>query len=251
MTAVEFRLRLSSMYSIRVPFSYQSARIYPLPAPSTIKGLCSNALWQNEGGNPVEIMKEIQNKSIGAAARAEHPIEVSSCTVRVVPMNALLRQFAFTPYIDCLIAFKDGEEALSGRIAESLKVSPIYLGDSESLGTVMPDSIHHISTGTCVEKGESVSVNTLVNFDLIENGKVDPKGLVLYMQDDPVAVEASLRRHLAPLRQEGDSYYPVEAFSFSASVRSILFTGKRLRVLLSEPSQTEQPKARRSRGCSK
>src|SRR3990172_9373453 len=106
MIAIEFRLKVSSMYSIRVPYSYQCARTYPLPAPSTIKGLCANALWRKEGGDPVALMKAIHEASLGATSRAEQPIAVSSCTVRVVPMNALLRQFAFTPHIDCMIAFK-------------------------------------------------------------------------------------------------------------------------------------------------
>jgi len=106
--AIEFRLKLSSMYSIRIPYSYQCARTYPLPAPSTIKGLCANALWEYESGNPIEKLKEIHQASIGASSRTDSSIAVSSCIVRIIPMNALLKEFAFTPCIDCMIVLKKG-----------------------------------------------------------------------------------------------------------------------------------------------
>ncbi|AEB07986.1 CRISPR-associated protein Cas5 [Desulfobacca acetoxidans] len=241
MIALEFRLKLSSMYSIRVPYSYQCARTYPLPAPSTIKGLCANALWQKEGENPVKLLKDIQNKALGATARAEHPIAVSSCTVRVIPMDARLRQYAFTPYIDCLIAFKDGEEELGKKIAESLKVAPIYLGDSESLACVLPESVelvpeHNIKK---VFEGDDIPLNSLVRFDLIKNFRENNKGVVLYMQEDPVAVDAVLERYLAPLCARGDAYYPLEERSYCSSGNGFFIRGRRIAALFPEPPEND------------
>jgi CRISPR-associated Cas5-like protein len=234
MLAIEFRLQVSSMYTIRIPYSYQCARTYPLPAPSTIKGLCANALWRKEGGNPVNCLKNIQDETMGATARAEYPILVSSCTVAMVPKNALLRQFAFTPYIDCLIAFKDDAgEKLGIRVAEALKVSPVYLGDSESLASVMPESIN-VTTNFFerINKGEQVKVNSLIKFAIINNSLVHTKplgkGVVLYMQEDPISTDAALERYLAPLKQEGDNYYPLDSFAFETATECFLIRGRQL-----------------------
>lgn len=237
MIAVEFRLKISSAYSIRVPYSYQCARTYPLPAPSTIKGLCANALWRVEGGNPVDIMKRIHDASLGATSRSEYAIAVSSCTVRVIPMNALLRQFAFTPYIDCMIALKD--DTLGEKIKAALEISPVYLGDSESLVSVLPESVNSVNRISPVNKDDKVEVNTLVKFDFIENNSINEKGVVLYMQDDPCAADAVLERYIAPLKQNGDSYSPIESFSFIASKPCLLVEGKRLKGIFCEsPKET-------------
>ncbi len=247
MLAIEFRLKISSMYSIRVPYSYQCARTYPLPAPSTIKGLCANALWRKEGGNPVELMKAIHDASLGATSRAEQSIAVSSCTIRVVPMNALLRQFAFTPFIDCMIAFKDGSEDLGNKIAEGLKVSPVYLGDSESLVSVLPESVNTDAQISPVNKNDEVEVNTLVKFDFIKNNSINEKGVVLYMQDDPCSADAVLERYIAPLKQQGDSYSPIEVFSFMVSKNCFVVEGKRLKGIFCKIQKEEPPKQKTKR----
>lgn len=237
MIAVEFRLKLSSAYSIRVPYSYQCARTYPLPAPSTIKGLCANALWRKDGGNPVELMKNIHDASLGATARAKHPIAVSACTVRVVPQNALLRQFAFTPYVDCMIIFKDGHEVMAHGIKESLKVSPVYLGDSESLVCIIPETVNTVTDIAEVSEDASVTVNSLFRFDFIKEKEIDNRGVVLYMQDDPCATDAVLERYMAPLRQVGDSYEPLDSITFVSAKKGFWVKGALLQCVISENSQ--------------
>lgn len=232
MIAVEFRLKISSMYSIRVPYSYQCARTYPLPAPSTIKGLCANALWRKEGGDPVLLMKAIHEASLGATSRAEQSIAVSSCTVSIVDLskkdgkktNALLRQFAFTPYIDCMIAFKDGSEDFANRIKEAINSAPVYLGDSESLVCVMPDSIDFYTHDKMkvINEGNQIEVNSLCKFSFIKDKSINEKGVVLYMQDDPWSSEAVLDRYIAPLKQQGDFYSPIESFTFTTSKKCFL-----------------------------
>ncbi len=239
MLAIEFRLKVSSMYSIRVPYSYQCARTYPLPAPSTMKGLCANALWRKEGGDPANLMKAIHENSLGATARAEQTIAVSSCTVRIIPMNALLRQFAFTPYIDCLIVFKDGHEILGNRVAEALKVSPVYLGDSESLVCVKPESISSVGAAEDVAEGKEVTVNSLLKVDFIKDKQINEKGVVLYMQDDPCAADAALDRYVAPLSQEGETYRPLDYFSFVSAKKGLVVRGKRVQGIFCENESTE------------
>ncbi len=240
MIAVEFRLKLSSAYSIRVPYSYQCARTYPLPTPSTIKGLCANALWRNEEGNPIELLKAIHGASLGATARAEKEIAVTTCTVRVIPMNALLRQFAFTPYVDCMIVFSDGNEALGKKISDALKTSPVYLGDSESLVCVLPESVIRATNIVEFKEGDDITVNSLVKFDFLKDRKVNAKGTVLYMQEDPCADDATLERYLAPLKQEGDSYVPLDSISFTSSKRGHLVRGNKVQGVFCDKNAIEQ-----------
>jgi len=245
MVAIEFRLKISSMYSIRVPYSYQCARTYPLPAPSTIKGLCANALWRKEGGDPVVLMKAIHEASLGATSRAEQSIAVSSCTVRVVPMNALLRQFAFTPYIDCMIVLKDDD--LGRRITEALKIAPVYIGDGESLVCVIPQSVCADLQIENINEGQEVTVNSLFRFDFIKNKSANEKGVVLYMQDDPCSPEAILHRYIAPLRQKGDSYEPLVSLSFTTSKDCIIVEGNLIKGLLCEVQDETIEDKQRSR----
>lgn len=240
MIAVEFRLKLSSAYSIRVPYSYQCARTYPLPAPSTIKGLCANALWKAGGGNPVDIVSKIHDVSMGATSRSEHSIAISPCTVRVIPMNALIRQFAFTPYIDCMIVLED--DVLGEKIKSALKAAPIYLGDSESLVCVMPDSINSQVQIKEASEGDHVEINSLCKFDFIRDNSINEKGIVLYMQDDPCSPEAVLDRYIAPLKQQGDSYSPIDSFSFIVSKKCFVVEGKRLKGLFCDTQKEESSK---------
>lgn len=238
MIAIEFRLKISSAYSIRVPYSYQCARTYPLPAPSTVKGLCANALWQTEGGDPKKIMEEIHNASLGVVSRSEHSIAISSCTVRVIPMNALIRQFAFTPYIDSMIVLKD--DSLANKISGALKVAPIYLGESESLVCIMPDSINSDVQVEEINEGDIVNINSLFKFEFVKDKSLDEKGVVLYMQDDPCSDNAVLERYIAPLKQQGDSYSPIASFSFVSSKKGLVIGGKRLKGIFCE-EQMEKP----------
>jgi len=235
MIGLEFRLKLSSAYSIRVPYSYQCARTYPLPAPSTIKGLCASALWRLQGGDPVQILNDINKNSILATSRTVYQIAITSCTVRVVPMDALLRQFAFTPYIDCMIVFKDNVKALVKQIEESLKISPVYLGDSESLACIIPESVNSEVKFNYVSKDKAVEVNALVKFNVVQNNTLSEKGVVLYMQDDPCSPEAILHRYIAPLRQKGDSYEPLVSLSFTTSKDCIIVEGNLIKGLILTP----------------
>jgi CRISPR-associated Cas5-like protein len=245
MIGLEFRLKLSSAYSIRVPYSYQCARTYPLPAPSTIKGLCANALWRLQGGDPVQILNDINKSSIIATSRTVYQIAITSCTVRVVPMDALLRQFAFTPYIDCMIVFKDNVKALVRQIEEYLKISPVYLGDSESLACITPESVNSEVKFDSVSKDKDVEVNALVKFNVVRNNS--EKGVVLYMQDDSCSPEAILHRYIAPLRQKGDSYEPLESLSFTTSKDCIIVEGNLIKGLFCEVQDEAIEDKQRSR----
>jgi CRISPR-associated Cas5-like protein len=251
MIALEFCIKISSAYSIRVPYSYQCARTYPLPAPSTIKGLCANALWRKENDNPVKLMKDIHEASLGATSRAEHLIVVSSCTVRIIPQNALLRQFAFTPHIDCMIVFKNGNEALMDRVAEALKISPVYLGDSESLVSVMPESINSDLKIENFEEGRQLTVNSFFKFGFVKNGTINEKGTVFYMQDDPCTDDAILDRYIAPLTQKGDSYGPLSSISFVSAKKGFIVSGKRIWGIFGEENQIKtairKPKPRKKK----
>lgn len=252
MLALEFSLKLSSMFSIRIPYSYQCARTYPLPAPSTLKGLCANALWlagdKDLKKPPHEIIQETAKSIVSATATTTKRVAVTSCTVSQITdpgkkegkcTNALLRQFAHTPEISCILVFLKGQEQFAASIAEALKYAPIYLGDSESLATVLQASIVGPITdcGIAKTRGEKVTgINTSFLWQLAKSGTVvacndGGNGTVLYMQDDPISPEAELRRYLAPLQQVGDDYLPIEGFSFELAEDCYLVEGKSLRAI--------------------
>lgn len=240
MIGVEFRLRLSSLYSIRVPYSYQCARTYPLPAPSTLKGLCANALWRMTGENPNALLERIHSDSVGATSRANCPVVVSACMVRMVPQDALLRQFAFTPLIECLLVLRDEAEGLIPDMKEALRSSPVHLGDSESLSSIVPGSVSVRSLAEQeVSKGDKVKINSTTRVDLIKADAIKTaggnKGTVLYMQDDPISEEAVLERYLAPLHQIGDTYHPIDGFEFEVERDCLLVKGSRLVGLFRKP----------------
>jgi CRISPR-associated Cas5-like protein len=130
----------SSLYSIKVPFTYQSSLVYPLPPPSTLKGLLANALqrWENIG--PLAALAEVEREVRVVGAVPLGPIVVRDYIVSTVvnarggsgkPTDALSRQYAFTPRFGMVVV--SATDPFLDRQAEALLHTALYLGDSESL----------------------------------------------------------------------------------------------------------------------
>ena len=131
------------------------------------------------------------------------------------------------------------ENNLGGRIAEALKSATVYLGDSESLVSVIPKSVCADLLMENIDEGQEVAVNSLFRFDFIKNKSANEKGVVLYMQDDPCADNAVLERYIAPLKQEGDNYKPLNFISFVCAKEGFVVKGNRLHGIFCEEKQTE------------
>ena len=65
MNALSFKIRLNSLYSVTIPYTWQSALIYPILPPSAVIGLLANALqrWKNDK-RPMEYLDEVE-KNVG------------------------------------------------------------------------------------------------------------------------------------------------------------------------------------------
>jgi hypothetical protein len=96
-----------------------------------------------------------------------------------------------------------------------------------------------MGTAEDITEGKEVTVNSLLKFDFIKDKQINEKGVVLYMQDDPCADDAALERYVAPLRQEGNTYRPLDCFSFVSAKKGLFIRGKRLQGIFCEGKSTE------------
>ncbi|GAB5047035.1 CRISPR-associated protein Cas5 [Thermodesulfovibrio sp. TK110] len=141
MKALIFKLGLNSLYSIRIPFTWQSALTYPILPPSAVIGLIANALQRYKNDkHPIEYLKIIEGKVIWAGSRLLTPCVIKSYITSAIVKwedilggkftNALGREYAYTRELECLIIFSD--ESLIKDLEVALISSPLTCGDSES-----------------------------------------------------------------------------------------------------------------------
>lgn len=209
MYAVLFNLTPSAFFSIRQPHSFQSAISYPLPPPSTLKGLLANAMQQHMKINPIKALTEAESKISTCSARTDKPITLSLCTVRLRVFDkgewkrdALPRQFAFGFKVTCAAVSSDKNylEVLS----EALNNSILCLGDSESLVSV--SEVEMVSTEQIqAKKGEIVEINTYSPFDLFKriNGEA-----IIYWVFEETRTQKTQRQYIFPLKMSGKILYP-------------------------------------------
>lgn len=153
MKALVFTVRLNSLYSIRVPFTWQSALTYPILPPSAVIGLIANALQRKNNIPPFECLELLERQILWAGSRLLTPCVIKSYTTSAIVKwedvlggkftNALGRQFAYTKKIEVLAIF-EAEDKLYD-IVEALKITPITCGDSESLCSLESMEIKNVS----------------------------------------------------------------------------------------------------------
>jgi len=146
MKAIIFTLRLNSLYSIRIPFTWQSALTYPVLPPSAIIGLIANALQRYKNDkHPIEYLKKVEEEIIWAGSRLLSPCVIKSYITSAITKwedmlvggkftNALGRQFAYSKNLEIAVICKNN--LITQEIIESLLTSPLTCGDSESIVTL-------------------------------------------------------------------------------------------------------------------
>jgi len=145
MKTIAFILRLDSLYSIRIPYTWQSSLAYSLPPPSTIIGMLANALQRHKNDKPpLHLVDEVEKNVIWAGARLLSPAVVKSYTTSAItnwdvklggkPTNALGRQYVFAKNIEVVVTLK--EDNFIQELVCALQNAPITCGDSESIVTV-------------------------------------------------------------------------------------------------------------------
>jgi len=142
MKALVFDIRVNSLYSIRIPFTWQSALTYPVLPPSAVIGLIANALQRYKNDSyPIKYLKEIEETILWAGSRLLTPCIVKSYITSAITKwgetiggkftNALGRQFAYSKNLQIAVIFKK-DDSIINEIAKALKTSPLTCGDSES-----------------------------------------------------------------------------------------------------------------------
>uniref|UniRef100_A0A7V3ZSH6 CRISPR-associated protein Cas5 n=1 Tax=candidate division WOR-3 bacterium TaxID=2052148 RepID=A0A7V3ZSH6_UNCW3 len=145
MKALVFNIRLNSLYSIRIPFTWQSALTYPVLPPSAVIGMLSNALQRYKNDkHPLEYLELIEDKTLWAGSRLLTPCVIKSYTTSTIVKwedthpwkftNVLDRQFAYSRQLQVLTIFKD--DSFIDDLIRALKRTPLTCGDSESLITI-------------------------------------------------------------------------------------------------------------------
>jgi len=153
MKALVFDIRVNSLYSIRIPFTWQSALTYPVLPPSAIIGLLANAIqrYRNDK-HPLDYLNDIEDQILWAGSRLLRPCVIKSYTTSVIVKwedtlggkftNALGRQFAYSQKLQIAAIFKSDmltNDIPLSVIVEALKNTPLTCGDSESLFSLDED----------------------------------------------------------------------------------------------------------------
>lgn len=146
MKALVFDIRVNSLYSIRIPFTWQSALTYPVLPPSAVIGLLANAIQRYRSDkHPLDYLNEIEDQVVWAGSRLLSPCVIKSYTTSAIVKwedsiggkftNALGRQFAYSRKLQIAVIFKGdmfSNDIPIAVIAEALKTTPLTCGDSES-----------------------------------------------------------------------------------------------------------------------
>ena len=146
MKAIIFNLRLNSLYSIRIPFTWQSALTYPVLPPSGVIGLVANALQRYKNDkHPRKYLEEVEQEVVWAGSRLLTPCVIKSYTTSAITKwedtiggkftNALGRQFAYSKNLQIAVIFKNSEPIIN-EIPDAIITSPLTCGDSESPVTI-------------------------------------------------------------------------------------------------------------------
>jgi len=118
MKALVFDIRVNSLYSIRIPFTWQSALTYPVLPPSAVIGMLANALQrQKNNKHPLEYLDLIENDLLWAGSRLLTPCVIKSYITSAIVKwedtlggkftNALGRQYAYSKKLQIAAIFKN------------------------------------------------------------------------------------------------------------------------------------------------
>jgi len=206
----------ASLYSMRLPYTHQSALTYPLPPPSTILGMLAAAVQRAENGPPLECLAEIEAGVVACAAIADPdaPIVARSCVVSLITRirsagggkvtDALPRQFAHTHRVTVVALSED--DALLVRAAAALRRAPITLGGSESLAAMAQVEVGE-ARASGLAQGDEVSTRAYVPRDLLDLGSLRAHHSLFWVHERCLGAE-ELVAYLYPLTLDGHLYHP-------------------------------------------
>ena len=90
--ALECDFLISSLFSMRMPYTMQSALSYPLPPPSTLLGILANAIYRLKKIPPLDAVQAVYQKVDWAIASPSTPIVSRSYTLSTIKLADYLRK---------------------------------------------------------------------------------------------------------------------------------------------------------------
>jgi len=218
MKALIFNIRVNSLYSIRIPFTWQSALTYPVLPSSAVIGLIANALQRYKNDkHPRKYLEEVEQEIVWAGSRLLTPCVIKSYTTSAITKwedtvggkftNALGRQFAYSKNLQVAVIFKNYNSIID-EIAKALISSPLTCGDSESSVTIEPFP-------------QSKEIDELVSYDVIETlfpvpfikeiEITDGGGLLYLMHEKCFKKDGKfpLKSYIVPLKEEKGILQPI------------------------------------------
>lgn len=219
MKALVFNIRLNSLYSIRIPFTWQSALTYPVLPPSGVIGMLANAFQRHRNNKPpLEYLEIIENYLLWAGSRLLTPCVIKSYITSAITIfggkqvgekftNALGRQFAYTKNIEVLAILK--EDTILNDIGEALKTSPLTCGDSESVISLETEPT--IKNVIQEKEIENEVVQTSFPLPFNENVEILEGGGQIYLMHEICKKKNKgfpLRSFIIPVKEEKGIYHP-------------------------------------------
>jgi CRISPR-associated Cas5-like protein len=232
MEALVFDIRINSLYSIRIPFTWQSALTYPILPPSAVIGMLANALQRLKNDrHPLryleDLEKDLDNKIVWAGSRLMSPCIIKSYITSAITKwedtlggkftNALGRQFAYARNIQAVALFK---KAIPDGLIDGLMATPLTAGDSES-----PISLENPPTPKNVKEiavKDEVRVNTFFHAPF-EVKNIEGNGRLYLMHERCLKKERDkfpLISYVCPVKEEEGILNPT-------SIKVLLTPGKR------------------------
>lgn len=217
MKAIIFDIRVNSLYSIRIPFTWQSALTYPVLPPSAVIGMLANALQRYKNDrHPLVYLQLIEDNLLWAGSRLLTPCVIKSYTTSALTIfgekpigskftNALGRQFAYSKKMQIAAIFKN--YALINDITEAVRISPLTCGDSES--PISIDSEVMIKDVADNIKEETIQTEYPVPFT--KDTKIeDGNGQVYLMHErcKKTGKNFPLVSYMIPIREENKILHP-------------------------------------------
>ncbi|MEA1964253.1 MAG: CRISPR-associated protein Cas5 [Candidatus Aerophobetes bacterium] len=219
MKAVALTIRLDSLYSVRIPYTWQSALAYPILPPSAIIGMLANALQRHKNNKPpLYYLNKVEEDVIWAGARLLSPAVVKSYTTSAVikwdvkfgskSTNALGRQYAFAKNIEVAAVIK--EEKFIQELANALQNAPVTCGDSESIATIESIRFPLKTNESKSEPKTELETQFPVPFDLQKIEIIDSSGQLYLVHErcKKKGKEFPLVNYLFPIKEEKGVLYP-------------------------------------------
>lgn len=214
MKAIVFDILLNSLYSIRIPFTWQSSLTYPILPPSAVIGMLANALQRYKNDkHPIEYLDFVEERILWVGSRLLTPCVIksyitSAITKWAIPIggkstNALGRQYAYSKIMQIAVIFNT--EDLIHEIIESLKTSPLTCGDSESpvsLASVV--MLHNVSESDKEAVQTEYPIPFTKETKIIVNESAESNGQVYLMHDrcKKVGNNFPLVGYMVPIKEE-------------------------------------------------